>query len=336
MDKQSNYKKWSFLLLGFVLFYQDVCAELFPSSYFSLPVEQRCSDLQVGINSHVEMAERENCGNRLIFWQEWKNSASSKEKYQWCLKQDPSTLDNLIEQLRIDLFNGTRPLYTQQGFMEANLCFASIRYYDLLAWESGNPAVPWISESKESSIKTEPFQSIPADLFHFIRETEVQGLFRRNNPARRLYPERKGCHFKGAPAQLSPDRSKKYWLITPSNACWDVVAASHQEQYWPKRFWIVEQAEKGGFRVLLEDDGEYLAVGKTQTSGYYDLSVTSDSGATLAAGERLDPYSKAIYKKILWDNDVAGNYSVYQRFHYNPVSQQYESPDKGLLFSPIK
>ena len=335
MDKHNNYKKWGILLLGLVLFYQEASAELFRGNYHNQPPEERCLDIQAGITSYVEMAERERCGNHLPVWQAWFNKASAQAKYQWCLKQDPSTLEQVVDQLYADFF-GAKPLYTQQAFLAENLCRDSIRYYSIVGRESRPPSLPWITKSKKPPPKAKPFQPLPSDLARFIREAEAQGSFRRNNPARRLYPERKGCQFKGAPAQLSPDRSKKYWLLTPSYACWDIVAVSHQEQYWSERFWIVEELEKGGFRVLLEDDGDHMTIGKTQTSGYYDLSLTTDSGATLAAGDRLDPYSKAIYQKILWDNDVAGNYSVYQRFHYNPASQQYESPDKGLLFSPTK
>ena len=245
MAKQNNYThsttkiKWVFLLLGLTIFYHEAFAELFPSNYYSMSPEQRCSDLQAGIKSSVQMAEREHCGNHLDQWSEWVKSVSEQAKYQWCLKQPSTTLDQLIEQLDVDFFSGTEPQYTPQKFSEANLCVGSIHYYNLVKREAGEASVPWVSDEKKSPVKAQSFQSIPSGLVHFIRQVEVQGRFRRNNPLRRLYPERKGCYFSGAMVQLSPDSPKQQWVVAPSYECWDINAISKKGQYWPQRFSII-------------------------------------------------------------------------------------------------
>ena len=69
----------------------------------------------------------------------------------------------------------------------------------------------------------------------------------------------------------------------------------------------------------------------TQTAGYYDFTLVTDSDSTFSAGKQFDPASYAAFKQRNRTEDSIGGYG-FQRFHYNSQTQRYESPDKGTVF----
>jgi hypothetical protein len=168
-------------------------------------------------------------------------------------------------------------------------------------------------------------------LRQFIIEVEANGQFRQDNPLRQLYPNYPNCQLKGTPIPLSLNQQAQQWLIVPDEACWQVQAYRKQKQFWPQRFWLVEQTHGGKIRLLLEEDAANLVLYTTQTAGYYDFTLVTDSDSTFSAGKQFDPASYAVFKQRNREEDRIGGYS-FQRFHYNPQTQRYAAPDKGKVF----
>ncbi len=299
----------------------QLMAAIPPTSYGSFDVTQRCDDLQQVITSYVDLADRQQCGNQLSTWQLWSNPQTASIKRQWCLKQATETLDALLAQLKTDFFQGTQPIYTEKAFHEARLCLDYITYYSLTEGKSGF-FPPWVSEG-QTQHKLTPFQPVSKPLAQFIIQAEAQGEFRQRNPLQALHPENEGCQFTGAKAQLSRGNTVQHWLVMPSASCW--------KQHAALRFWLVEQTAENNFKLLLEDSGDSLFIKPTQTAAYYDLELVSSTDFSLPAGKQLDSYSLAISKAL--GNPITEGYA-HQRFHYNPDTQRYESPDNGTLFLP--
>ncbi len=315
-----NQRCWLLIVLC-TLCSTQLMAAIPPTSYGSFDVTQRCDDLQQVITSYVDLADREQCGNQLSTWQPWSNPQTASIKRQWCLEQATETLDALLAQLKTDFFQGTQPIYTEKAFHDAHLCIDILKSYHLPEAYSGF-FTPWITEGRDPT-PVEDFQPIPKPLEQFVIQTEAQGEFRRRNPLQALHPENEGCQFTGAKAQFSRDNTVQHWLVIPSASCW--------KQHAALRFWLVEQTAENDFKLLLEDSGKTLFVYTTQTAAYYDIKLVSNIEFTLPAGKQLDPYSLAIFKALR--NPIMGG-TAYQRFHYNPDTQRYESPDNGTLFLP--
>ena len=326
------FKSW---LYGSLLFLNtegySALAELTPTSYLGFNAIERCTDFQTVVKSHVELGQHLHCGNRLAHWQQWLNPQTRDQQYQWCLQQDAKTLDKLKQQLDNDFFYGNNPArsYTKTEFKAAHLCPKTAYHYNLGKQTGHSSSETYISDSRPASKLV--FQAISPALRQFIIEKEANGQFRQDNPLRQLYPSYPNCQLKGTPIPLSLNQQAQQWLIVPNEACWQVQAYRKQKQFWPQRFWLVEQTHDGKIRLLLEEDAANLVLYTTQTAGYYDFTLVTNSDSTFSAGKQFDPASYAVFKQRNREEDRIGGYS-FQRFHYNPQTQRYAAPDKGKVF----
>ena len=326
------FKSW---LYGSLLFLNtggySALAELAPTSYLGFNAIDRCTDFQTVVKSHVELGQRMHCGNQLAHWQQWLNPQTRDQQYQWCLQQDAKTLDKLKQQLDNDFFYGNKPSasYTTKEFKAANLCPHTPYHYDLGKQTKYDASQLNISDKPDSDLIS--FQTISPALRQFIIEVEANGQFRQANPLRQLYPSYPSCQLKGMPIPLSLNQQAQQWLIVPNEACWQVQAYRKQKQFWPQRFWLVEQMHDGKIRLLLEEDAANLVLYTTQTAGYYDFTLVTNSDSTFSAGKQFDPASYAVFKQRNREEDRIGGYG-FQRFHYNPQTQRYAAPDKGKVF----
>ncbi len=299
----------------------------------SFTPEERCTDLQRGIESWLAVAESERCGTNLSHWKLWRDPTASKAWYNWCVQQSTEAVSELRAQAYHDFFRDSRVGQPEKVHDQSVLCLPSRRDYYL----DEEYSIKWYplqavgrAEYKENK---RLFQRVPEALRDFIIQAEKTSHFRLNNPLRRLYPERPGCHLKGDQAQLSRATHLKHWIVYPTEACWDwKYYSDNKEQYWAQRFWIVEEHPDHGYRLLLEDNANTkLIVEPSWTDGYYDLIVITNYWFTLSAGKRFDPLSQAEFDEMLRTTERYGGY-VYQRFHYDAKHQQYRQPDKGTWF----
>jgi hypothetical protein len=327
----NHFKPWfySSLLVLNALSYAAF-AELAPTSYVGFTATNRCTDLQTVINSHLELSQRQHCGNRLTYWQQWLAPQTRDQQYQWCLQQPANTIDELKNRLDKDFFYGNNPAmsYTTTEFKTANLCVRAYYSYHL-GDQNSYASNTQINDEPPSPYK--PFQVISPTLRQFIISVEANGHFRQTNPLRQLYPSYPNCQLKGTPIPLNLNQQVQQWLIVPDEACWQVQAYRQEKQFWPQRLWLVEQNRNGTMRLLLEEDAATLVLYTTQTSGYYDFTLLTNSDSTFSAGKQFDPLSYAALKKRNRKYDNWGGYG-FQRFHYNAHTQRYETPDKGTVF----
>ena len=246
------------------------------------------------------------------------------------MQQDAKTLDKLKQRLDNDFFYGNKPSasYTTKEFKAANLCPRAYYSYHL---GNQNSYASNTQINDKPAADYLPFQTISPALRQFIIEGEANGQFRQANLLRQLYPSYPSCQLKGTPIPLSLHQQAQQWLIVPDEACWQVQAYRKQKQFWPQRFWLVEQMHDGKIRLLLEEDAANLVLYTTQTAGYYDFTLVTNSDSTFSAGKQFDPASYAVFKQRNREEDRIGGYG-FQRFHYNPQTQLYAAPDKGKVF----